>query len=125
MTIVYRLQKGGPLTAAELDDNFRDLHQRLEVLEQSHAKAEVWRGRMDLQGEELIFLSPSADVLSRMRLPLPRLNPRGVWQTKQSYAAYDLVTTGKQVYVCVKAHESSDVFMTDNDRWQMFLDMTA
>ena len=33
MTLTYRLEKGAPLSAEELDENFRDLHQRIARLE--------------------------------------------------------------------------------------------
>jgi hypothetical protein len=41
MTIVYRIEKGAPLTAEELDNNFKDLHKRLEALEQILARLKL------------------------------------------------------------------------------------
>ncbi|HBN22884.1 MAG TPA: hypothetical protein DD412_06585 [Holosporales bacterium] len=35
MTITYRNLKGAPLSADELDQNFKELHERLEKLEET------------------------------------------------------------------------------------------
>lgn len=125
MAIIYRLEKGSPLTTEEMDNNFRELHQRLEKLEYRQADTGVgWGGHIELQGDTLIFLSATDDILSQIKLPLPYFHPRGQWQSQQTYAAYDVVNTGKQAYCCLNAHKSSEQFSQDQHHWRLLLDLT-
>lgn len=123
MPIIYRLEKGSPLTLVEVDGNFKELHKRLEGLEQSQADKLGWGGRVELCGSDLIFLSPAHEVLSRIHLPLPHFCPRGHWQPQKLYAGYDIVTLGKQAYCCIKSHQSSDRFASDHEFWELILDV--
>jgi hypothetical protein len=122
MPIIYRLQKGSPLTLEEVDGNFKELHQRLEALEQNQVEKVQWGGRFELCDSDLLFLNPENEVLSRVHLPLPHFYPKGRWQPHQLYAGYDIVTTGKQAYCCIKSHQSSDLFTADQESWQLLLD---
>ena len=124
MGIVYRIKKGSPLSAKELDNNFHELDQRVTTLEQQHTDKIGWGGQIELRGHDLVFLGPTQEVLSQIKLPLPRFCPRGQWKAQQSYAGYDVVTTGKQAYCCVKAHQSALEFALDHDKWQLLLDLS-
>lgn len=125
MPIVYRLEKGAPLTVEEVDGNFKELHQRLMSLEQSQGFKQGWGGHVVLEGTDLVFLSPTKDVLNQIPLPLPHFCPRGRWEPQKSYAVYDLVSLGAQAYCCIKAHQSSDQFMTDHGCWQVIVDVSG
>jgi hypothetical protein len=123
MPIVYRLQKGAPLTVEEVDNNFRELNQRVESLEKNQGSKQGGIGNIVLQGTDLIFFSPTKEILNQVQLPLPHFCPRGKWQPRQSYAVYDFVAYDSQAYCCIKAHQSSDQFSTDLAAWQVLLDL--
>jgi hypothetical protein len=122
MTITYRIEKGCPLSIEEVDNNFRELHKRIELLEQNQEGKLKWAGQVELQGTSLVFLNSAKEVISQVPLPLPHMYPRGRWQPRQSYVVYDLVSTGKQTHCCIKSHQSSDQFIADQEYWRILID---
>lgn len=117
MTLIYRDQKGAPLTIEELDGNFKDLNRRLETLEE-HSFEGGGISDIKLEGDELVILGAHHLELGRVRLPMPQFLGKGAWQEKHPYAVYDLIRHEQGVYVCVKSHEST-TFEQDHSHWQL------
>lgn len=121
MTITYRLLKGSPLTAQELDTNFRDLETRVEFLENliSQGHQGGIKG-IRLEGRDLLFENQHGETLGQVSLPLPQFRPTGVWKSQTLYAPHDLCVGDTQAtYCCLKAHTSSQTFEQDQAHWEI------
>lgn len=117
MTIIYRAQKGAPLTIDEIDGNFKDLETRIEELETQPSR-DGGISQITLEGDELVIHGPQETMLGRVRLPLPHFQGRGEWQEHQDYCSYDLVRHESALYLCLKAHKSG-AFNRDHESWQL------
>ena len=120
MPIVYRDVKGSALTAAELDQNFRDLDSRLKTLEKNFASASFASvEKIVLSGADLEFLTGTGKSIGQVRLPVPKFNPTGIWRAAKDYAAYDICVVAGKSYCCVKPHKSSADFVKDISNWEL------
>lgn len=117
MTLIYRAQKGAPLTIEEMDENFKDLDTRLAVLE-SQESHEGGISQINLEGDELIIQGLHGMTVGRVRLPIPHFQGRGEWEALQDYGIYDLVRHEAALYLCLKAHKS-DYFDQERECWQV------
>ena len=119
MPVLYRHQKGAPLTADEVDGNFHHLVSRLERLEQKFIQNE-FIARVEQEGDQLIIISNLENVLGQVKLPTLKYVLRGHWLPETSYAIQDVVTCKAQTWVCEHAHTSRAEF--DSDHWNLLLD---
>ncbi len=117
MTIIYRAQKGAPLTMEEIDGNFKDLDTRLEAIEE-HTLEVGGISRILLEGDELVIQGTNHSTLGRVRLPMPQFFGRGEWEAQQHYNVYDLIRHEASLYLCLKAHQSAS-FEQENNYWQV------
>lgn len=70
MTLIYREEKGMPLTVSEMDGNFRDLDKRLQKLEADEPR----KGpsfHVEAEGHILIFKDPFGEIIGKCPLPIP------------------------------------------------------
>lgn len=111
MSLTYRIEKGAPLSAKELDDNFRQLHERIHELE----NAERIIHRIELNGEDLLLRDHAGVEISRIKIPVVSLNSRGEWRDDVPYARNDLITYLGDVFICLNSHGPSNFNHTD---WQ-------
>jgi len=119
MPIKYRMQKGAPLTIEELDNNFRELEERLNALEsQDNLSRSI--GKITLEGRALIFEDLSGDIISHITIPLPTIVPRGAWTSDVQYTVGDLVVFESCAYVCQINHQSTN-FTSERHNWHLFL----
>lgn len=116
MTIIYRDQKGAPLTIEELDGNFKDIEHRLKALEEVPSEGGI--SHIRLEGDEVVFEGPQGITLGRIRLPLPHFQGRGDWQPSTPYNLYDLVYHEAALYLCLQVHQSV-VFDQEREKWQL------
>lgn len=103
MSLIYRSEKGAPLTAQEVDDNFRQLDARIKTLERHYPDRKVHE--VKLEGDAIVIYDNAGAEMSRAQLPLLSLTPRGVWKNDTAYARNDLVTYQGHAYVCVHTHK--------------------
>ncbi|MFN7709860.1 MAG: hypothetical protein ACK5O7_02705 [Holosporales bacterium] len=121
MPLIYRRDKGIPLTMEELDGNFQFLHDRLALVEQLGQDSGGAPGfTIEQQGDVLIFRGADRQTLGQFRIPIPHLSPRGTWQPQTTYAVLDLVHAEGGSYVCKTAHTSTS-FAGDRAHWQPLL----
>jgi len=111
MPIIYRRDKGGPLTIEEVDGNFADLDRRLRLLETDGTQAEGI-ARIHQEGEILEITGTRGTAFGRFRLPKVIPNPKGAWKTDTPYTILDWVQVGRSLYACVLPHRSG-VFADD------------
>lgn len=74
MSLIYREHKGAPLTATEVDENFRGLDQRLKALEESPTRGEGI-GNVSLKEGVLYVHGTEGSLMGKIPLPLPPLAP--------------------------------------------------
>lgn len=101
--MIYRSEKGAPLTAQEVDDNFRQLDTRIKSLERHYPDRKVHE--VKVEGDAIVIYDNAGVEMSRAQLPLLALNPRGPWHRDTAYARNDLVTYQGAAYVCVHTHK--------------------
>ena len=114
MGIIYREEKGEPLTSADVDGNFRELEQRLRELEKLPATRGVHR--VIQQKDTLVFEDAAGLELGKAKIPIIALNPRGTWKSKEDYAPNDVVTHENAAYLCLRHHKSEKFGQGD---WQV------
>jgi len=105
MPIIYRRDKGGPLTIEEVDGNFANLDRRLQHLETAGIQAEGI-GRIRQEGEIIEITGTRGTIFGRFILPKVIPNPKGAWQTDTHYALLDWVQREGGLYACVLPHHS-------------------
>jgi hypothetical protein len=120
--LTYRIEKGSPLMAEEMDGNFRDLDERLKILE-NHLEAGEGIGKIFSQGDQLIIMGSQGTELGTFSLPKMTLSPRGTWNPEVSYLSLDLVTHAHTLYYCLKDHTSKN-WEEDNSLWQQIVDFS-
>jgi hypothetical protein len=119
--IVYRHQKGEPLTIEEMDGNFADLDSRLTVLERKPPMGEGI-ARVSQEGDQLTIHGTFGNELGKAVLPKVFPNPKGKWQPNMTYRVLDWVQVRQGLYSCVKAHTSAD-FYDDQAYWVLVFEM--
>ena len=121
MTIILRSEKKAPLTIEELDNNFQELHNRLNTLEQGSFAIESLK-KIKFIGHELVFISTFDREVGRCSLPTPPLQARGKWEPHQEYSQGDIISLKNKAFLCFKAHKSQDSHQLDLSKWQLILD---
>ncbi len=116
MPIIYRHEKGIPLTAEEVDGNFSELDQRVQQLETKPIMAEGIRSIIQ-EGDQIVITGTFGTTWGPFILPkcLPR--PRGDWQENTPYAIGDWVILDKDSFACMKAHMSGHAF--ESEFWKV------
>lgn len=121
MSIIYRVEKGAPLTSLEIDGNFQDLDTRLRVLEK-HPEAGEGLGKIQVHGDQMSLTGTFGTDFGTFQLPKAGLNPRGVWLTQVPYQKSDVVTAENVLYCCLKEHTST-TWEQDRPLWQDILSL--
>lgn len=119
MTIIYRHEKGAPLTSEEIDGNFRELETRLNILEGSKEEGEGI-GKIHVEGDHIKFTGTFGKDLGSFPLPKPVFNPSGPWSPQKPYQKLDLVIHENALYYCIEEHMST-VWAQDNLLWKQML----
>ncbi|MBS0272277.1 MAG: hypothetical protein JSR85_06485 [Proteobacteria bacterium] len=120
MSIIYRAEKGSPLSVEEIDGNFRDLETRLKTLEE-HPEAVEGIGKVQVEGDQLTLIGTFGTDFGTFALPKTSLRFRGKWFLQALYQKHDIVTHEEALYICLKDHTS---VLWDQDRvyhWQEIL----
>lgn len=107
--ITYRSEKGAPLTAAEVDDNFRALDEELQGLMGTALLGESV-AHIAVDGDQLLVTGSQGTSFPAVTLPTPQ--PRGAWQESILYHPLDMVHFEGDGYLCRIPHFSGD-FATD------------
>ncbi len=66
--IIYRTEKGAPLTAEEIDGNFRELVARLKPIE-AHLESEEGLGQILVQGDQMTLMGTFGKEFGTFTLP--------------------------------------------------------
>ena len=103
MSIVFRREKGAPLTAGEVDDNFQELLDRIQRLES--ASPGIQQNSVQVDGDFVLIKDVTGRTLSQSRLPFLGLKPLGDWQQERPYGVNDLVNRPEATYICTQSHQ--------------------
>lgn len=120
MTIIYRSEKGAPLTSKELDNNFHDLDDRVEGLEKKSIDGEGI-DEISLKGDELILKGTRGTLLGKCRFPVITFRAKGLWKKEVLYAVNDVVSTETKALCCIENHESKDL-KKDQAYWTVLME---
>lgn len=114
--ITYRLEKGSPLSILEIDNNFRNLDQRLTDLEEHPTVPTI---SIEQQEDVLIFKVNQETV---SHIVLPKFQPmfKGLWQKNTPYQPGCWVSYNRRLYACQSFHTTSETF--DLSFWQLIFD---
>lgn len=122
MTITLRSEKGAPLTIEELDENFKELNERLTALEQGKFAVESL-GSINVEGQEIVFTSTLGKELGRCALPEPSLQGRGNWRGRLNYCQGDIVRFQDRIFLCRQNHTSDLSPDRDEGNWKALFDI--
>lgn len=122
MAITLRSEKGSPLTINELDENFKELNERLAALEQGNFAVESLDS-IRVEGHEIVFISTLGKEISRCSLPAPVLQGRGNWAEKQDYCQGDMVRFQDKIFLCRQNHTSALSPDLEEDNWRVLFDI--
>ena len=121
MSITYRAEKGAPLTAAEIDGNFKELDARLKILE-DHPEAGEGLGKIQVHEDQITLTGTFGTDFGTFSLPKESLRPCGAWLPNTPYQKLDLVTADSVLYCCLKDH-TSIAWEPDRAHWQDVLSL--
>ena len=113
MPIIFREQKGSVLTAAEVDNNFKELQERLCTLEDEKLSPETF-SKINLEDGKLTFEGSKGSTFGPFSLPNTPLSTKGFWAPQTPYTQSDLVQHEKSLYSASHDHISGDVFSPNN-----------
>lgn len=119
MSIIYRQEKGAPLTAREMDDNFHELEDRIRKLEASHPHQQI--DSIEMEEDHMAIKDAVGQVMHRIKLPCLGLKPRGNWQRQRAYAVNDLVNRPEGTYICMQSHQPEEFAP---EHWQPLIPLT-
>lgn len=122
MPIIYRLEKGAPLSLGEIDGNFRELDTRVHILENQQSN-EIGNLRFSVRGFELVIETRDGQLLHRIPLPKPQFHHKGLWAEQALYELYDLVHYQQSLYFCIQPHESTKL-EEQKAFWATLIDMS-
>lgn len=106
MSLIYRENKGSPLSVQEIDGNFKFLNQRLELIENGQVIGVDGIDRIEQDGSTVIFYGTSGAQIGSVEIP-QGLQFRGDWQFSTYYNKGDVISYLNSSYVCVISHNSS------------------
>lgn len=73
MTLIYRDEKGSPLTIQEIDGNFRELETRINTLSDAQEQTEGL-GKISIEGDQIRFTGIFGTDFGSVTLPKAQLN---------------------------------------------------
>ena len=121
MAIIYRTEKGSPLSAVEIDGNFKELSNRLIRLEENPEAGEGI-GRITVEGDQMTLKGTFGTDFGTFELPKTFLKPCGSWSSQVLYKKLHMVTFENILFCCVKEHTST-TWEQDKEMWQEMLSL--
>lgn len=117
--MIYRSEKGEPLTIEELDGNFRELAERVQKLENTIHEQHPMDGLKEIrqEGDRIHFISTMGHDLGFVTLPKIHPTMRGQWKENMYYCINDWVIEERRTYACTQSHVST-TFEKDQEKWQ-------
>lgn len=120
MAIVFRTNgawgagKGSPLTAAEVDNNFYELDQRVDDLEANPPEPNNI-DNIQVVGSQMTITMEDYSTFGPFTLPIALFHWRGAWVADEDYSELDFFyVTGQGVYMVLQDH-TSDAYGFDEN----------
>lgn len=103
---------GRPLTAPEIDSNFRDLDTRInDAVDNPPAAASI--ADITVTGNQLMFLLTDGQEFGPFTLPQAAFQWTGAYQPGYTYPAFSLFTAGNGLYMTTAVWEAPTEFAPD------------
>lgn len=108
--------KGSNLTAAEVDQNFYAVDQRLDYLETNPPQA-VGISSISAIGRMMTVYLADGTSFGPFELPSAAFRYRGMWQASTAYLEFDTITNpaGTALYLVLEDHTSDTSFDEDSE----------
>jgi hypothetical protein len=116
--IIYRTAgswgagEGANLQPAELDQNFHELAQAVENIEQL---SPIEIAAINVVDNQMTIVLEDYTVFGPFTLPVPSLTVTGPWEPETAYERYELFTADDGLYMVVQPHTSSVEPFNPND----------
>lgn len=111
MAITYRDEKGSPLSAAEVDENFRTL---VMMVNESAGEQGVSVSDITQAADTITFHLSDGSTIGPFNLPVAAFNDTGTWQALFDYAMLDLFEVPNiGLYLVLIPHTSGEEFDPD------------
>jgi hypothetical protein len=117
MPITYINAKGSPLTPDELDDNFKTLQERIQVLEDIKFYGEGI-SRITQTDSGLSIHGSLGSVWGPFSLPrhVPQFHTN--WEAGKTYGQGDWLMHERKTYLCTKSHVGKTLAEDLTQNWQ-------
>lgn len=109
MSIIYRADKGSPLTADEVDENFRGLDDRVTEVEENPPEA-VSIDTIEVTGNQMVITLTNSVVQGPFDLDTADWEFRGPWLPAHNYLKNDVFSEDGSLYLVLVAHTSESEF---------------
>jgi hypothetical protein len=122
--MIYRSEKGSPLTMQELDGNFKELLAMIQELQQQRISEKMLPESLKAvyqEGDKLMFEGTYSSDLGTVTLPTITPHIRGPWQKEEYYCVHDWVVFEHKTYACMTSHVADD-FAKDMAQWRIVID---
>lgn len=119
MALVFREEKGAPLTIKEIDGNFRHLQKSVGDIAKAPPYVESV-GKVEQEGDVLRVIGTLGTNLGEVRLPKFRPQVNGEWVVNKNYLIGDWMRREGHLYQCLKTHKSK-TFEADMAHWELVL----
>ena len=114
--ITYRLEKGAALSILEIDNNFRELENRLKDLEDKE-----FQGTFEIeQKEDVLIFKHNKQPISQVILPKFQPIFKGAWVKNCNYRIGVWVYEDQKLYACKVPHISGENI--ELSFWQLVFD---
>jgi hypothetical protein len=114
--ITYRLEKGAALSILEIDNNFREIEQRLADLEDKE-----FQGTFEIeQKEDVLVFKHNKQPISQVILPKFQPIFKGAWVKDFNYRIGVWVYKEQKLYACKVPHTSGANI--EPSFWQLVFD---
>jgi hypothetical protein len=101
--------KGSALTSAEVDQNFWEIIQRLDALDQ-HPPEAVSIAEISIAGNQITFTMTDASQQGPFTLPTATWAARGEWAAETFYTGFQVVSYQGGLYLVLRNHTSEASF---------------
>lgn len=129
--MIFRSEKGSPLTIHEMDGNFKELYLDLQKIkdqlnENHQQKIERKQSRFTLKqkGRVIEISEENQGVVGDITLPMTKPHVRGIWEEGSSYKVFDWIYEKGKIYSCIASHTGKS-FKEECDFWEIVLDSNA
>lgn len=122
--MIYRSEKGSPLSMQELDGNFKELFRMIQELHHQNMSEKIIPESLKAvhqDGDKIMFEGTCGTDLGTVTLPTITPHIRGDWKKEEYYCVHDWVVFEHKTYTCI-AHHVAENFAKEIAKWRVVID---